>query len=109
MLTNSSIAGSSDRLSGLKENVIIGHLIPAGTGMREYREVTLFDENMENLDVKIQRILEQRRQEELERELAAQEYDDAYDDVDAVGAVGAAPAPAPPPPGSGAQTEAGPE
>jgi hypothetical protein len=79
--------------------------------MREYREVTLFDENMENLDVKIQRILEQRRQEELERELAAQEYDDAYDDVDAVGAVGAAPAMADPapPPGSGAQTEAAPE
>ena len=111
VLTNSSIAGSSDRLSGLKENVIIGHLIPAGTGMREYREVTLFDENMENLDDKIQRILEQRRQEELERELAAQEYDDAYDDVDAVGAVGAAPAMADPapPPGPGAQTEVGSE
>ena len=111
VLTNSSIAGSSDRLSGLKENVIIGHLIPAGTGMREYREVTLFDENMENLDDKIQRILEQRRQEELERELAAQEYDDAYDDVDAVGAVGAAPAWAPPapPPATASQTEVGSE
>ncbi len=101
VLTNSSIAGSSDRLSGLKENVIIGHLIPAGTGMREYREVTLFDENMENLDVKIQRILEQRRQEELERELAAQEFDDAYDDVDAVGVVGAAPTMGEPAPASG--------
>ena len=89
VLTNSSIAGSSDRLSGLKENVIIGHLIPAGTGMREYREVTLFDENMENLDIKIQRILEQRRQEELERELAAQEFDEAYDDVDGGAGAGA--------------------
>ena len=100
VLTNSSIAGASDRLSGLKENVIIGHLIPAGTGMREYREVTLFDENMENLDVKIQRILEQRRREEQERELAAQEFDEAYDEVDTVGVSGAAepmaePAPAP--------------
>ena len=82
VLTNSSIAGSSDRLSGLKENVIIGHLIPAGTGMRQYRDVKLFDENMENLDVKIQRILEQRRQEELEREAAEQELDDAYEEVD---------------------------
>ncbi len=82
VLTNSSIAGASDRLSGLKENVIIGHLIPAGTGMRQYRDVKLFDENMENLDVKIQRILEQRRQEELEREAAEQELDDAYEEVD---------------------------
>ena len=90
VLTNASIAGSSDRLSGLKENVIIGHLIPAGTGMREYREVKLFDENMENLDIKIQRILEQRRQEEQERELAAQEFDEAYDDVDTVGVASAA-------------------
>ena len=82
VLTNSSIAGASDRLSGLKENVIIGHLIPAGTGMRQYRDVKLFDENMENLDVKIQRILEQRRQEELEREAAEQELDNAYEEVD---------------------------
>ena len=82
VLTNSSIAGASDRLSGLKENVIIGHLIPAGTGMRQYRDVKLFDENMENLDVKIQRILEQRRQEELEREAAEQELDEAYEEVD---------------------------
>ena len=82
VLTNSAIAGSADRLSGLKENVIIGHLIPAGTGMRQYRDVKLFDENMENLDDKIQRILEQRRQEELEREAAEQEMDEAYEEVD---------------------------
>ena len=37
---------------------------------------------MENLDVKIQRILEQRRQEELEREAAEQELDEAYEEVD---------------------------
>jgi DNA-directed RNA polymerase subunit beta' len=85
VLTNSSIAGASDRLSGLKENVIIGHLIPAGTGMRQYRDVKLFDENMENLDIKIQRILEQRRQEELEREAAEQELDDAYEEADSGG------------------------
>jgi len=83
VLTNSSIAGSADRLSGLKENVIIGHLIPAGTGMRQYRDVKLFDENMENLDDKVQRILEQRRQEELERAAAEQELDEAYEEVDA--------------------------
>ena len=32
MLTEASVAGKIDRLSGLKENVIVGRLIPAGTG-----------------------------------------------------------------------------
>ena len=106
VLTNSSIAGSSDRLSGLKENVIIGHLIPAGTGMRQYRDVKLFDENMENLDDKIQSILEQRRQEELEREAAEQEMDEAYEEVEA----GAAPVGVPRAGGEPlAAAEAGPE
>ena len=35
VLINASIAGKEDRLRGLKENVIIGRLIPAGTGFRE--------------------------------------------------------------------------
>ncbi len=64
VLTNSAIAGSADYLRGLKENVIIGNQIPAGTGMRAYRDVKLFDENMENLDVAVQRILEQKRKEQ---------------------------------------------
>ena len=33
VLTNASVNGETDKLSGLKENVIIGHLIPAGTGL----------------------------------------------------------------------------
>jgi DNA-directed RNA polymerase subunit beta' len=41
VLTDAAIAGKSDELVGLKENVIIGKLIPAGTGMREYRNVRL--------------------------------------------------------------------
>jgi DNA-directed RNA polymerase subunit beta' len=45
VLTNASIAGSIDFLHGLKENVIIGHLIPAGTGMRKYRDVKIIDTN----------------------------------------------------------------
>ena len=68
VLTNAAIAGSSDYLRGLKENVIIGNQIPAGTGIRAYRDVKLFDENMENLDVTVQRILEQKRKEQEERE-----------------------------------------
>jgi DNA-directed RNA polymerase subunit beta' len=39
VLTEAAIEGRSDSLYGLKENVIIGKLIPAGTGMLEYREI----------------------------------------------------------------------
>ncbi|MEQ9105392.1 MAG: DNA-directed RNA polymerase subunit beta' [Rhodothermales bacterium] len=39
VLTEASIAGKSDPLYGLKENVIVGHLIPAGTGQRRFRDL----------------------------------------------------------------------
>ena len=39
VLTDASIKGKTDRLEGLKENVMIGKLIPAGTGMKRYGEV----------------------------------------------------------------------
>jgi DNA-directed RNA polymerase subunit beta' len=39
VLTEAAIDGRSDQLFGLKENIIIGKLIPAGTGMQRYREV----------------------------------------------------------------------
>ncbi|HAE51981.1 MAG TPA: hypothetical protein DCG30_01840, partial [Ruminococcus sp.] len=38
-LTDAAIRGKSDKLLGLKENVIIGKLIPAGTGMECYSHV----------------------------------------------------------------------
>jgi DNA-directed RNA polymerase subunit beta' len=41
VLTEASINGSIDTLRGLKENVIVGRLIPAGTGMEYYRNVQL--------------------------------------------------------------------
>jgi DNA-directed RNA polymerase subunit beta' len=41
VLTEAAIAGRSDGLLGLKENVIIGKLIPAGTGMSRYRNVSV--------------------------------------------------------------------
>lgn len=41
VLTDAAIKGKSDSLVGLKENVILGKLIPAGTGMRRYRRITL--------------------------------------------------------------------
>ena len=40
VLTEAAIEGKTDGLFGLKENVIIGKLIPAGTGMPVYREIT---------------------------------------------------------------------
>jgi DNA-directed RNA polymerase subunit beta' len=45
VLTDAAIKGKVDPLIGLKENVIIGKLIPAGTGMRYYRDVQLKYEN----------------------------------------------------------------
>ena len=41
MLTDASIEGKIDRLLGLKENVIIGKLIPAATGLRRYRAIDI--------------------------------------------------------------------
>jgi DNA-directed RNA polymerase subunit beta' len=39
ILTEASLAGSIDKLCGLKENVILGHLIPAGTAFKPYLEL----------------------------------------------------------------------
>ena len=39
VLTDASIRGKKDHLLGLKENVIIGKIIPAGTGMARYRNL----------------------------------------------------------------------
>ena len=41
VLTEAAIKGKVDHLIGLKENVLIGKLIPAGTGMKKYRNVKL--------------------------------------------------------------------
>ena len=39
VLNEAAVAGKIDTLEGLKENVIVGHRIPAGTGMRDYDEM----------------------------------------------------------------------
>ena len=41
MLTDAAIEGKIDRLLGLKENVIIGKLIPAATGLKKYRTLDI--------------------------------------------------------------------
>ena len=45
VLTNAAIAAKVDTLRGLKENVVMGRLIPAGTGLRKYSNVTLTGED----------------------------------------------------------------
>lgn len=51
VLTEAAIKGKEDHLLGLKENVIIGKLIPAGTGMRRYKNVSIkTDENLQLLE-----------------------------------------------------------
>jgi DNA-directed RNA polymerase subunit beta' len=47
VLTEASIKGKADPLVGLKENVIIGKLIPAGTGMSRYKNIEVFSDEEE--------------------------------------------------------------
>ena len=44
VLTEAAIKGKTDDLVGLKENVIIGKLIPAGTGMQKYQDLKISTE-----------------------------------------------------------------
>lgn len=70
VLTDAAIKGKVDPLVGLKENVIIGKLIPAGTGMKRYRSVKL------DTDEAAEEFLEKQRlaaMGELEEEEAPQE------------------------------------
>ena len=39
VLNEAAVSGKVDELNGLKENVIIGHRIPAGTGLKDYQSV----------------------------------------------------------------------
>src|SRR5439155_1286455 len=50
VLTDASIRGAKDDLLGLKENIIIGHLIPAGTGMYRYQQVEMDVERPEGFE-----------------------------------------------------------
>ena len=57
VLTDAAVKGKVDKLMGLKENVIIGKLIPAGTGMTKYN----------NIDVKFEDDLEKEMEDELNK------------------------------------------
>ena len=81
VLTEAAIKGKVDHLIGLKENVIIGKHIPAGTGMKKYRDVTLnTDANMEqelNLDDELEIDLESDFEGDAADETAADTVSDA--------------------------------
>ena len=51
VLTDAAIKGKIDPLLGLKENVIIGKLIPAGTGMSRYRKIEVVKKAPEILEL----------------------------------------------------------
>ncbi|VEJ35001.1 DNA-directed RNA polymerase subunit beta' [Aedoeadaptatus ivorii] len=53
VLTDAAIQGKQDYLQGLKENIIIGQLIPAGTGVRKNAEVYLEEENLAEENFKL--------------------------------------------------------
>ena len=67
VLTDAAVKGKVDRLMGLKENVIIGKLIPAGTGMARYNDVDIKAENELELEMdnELSRPIEEELQEEL--------------------------------------------
>ena len=76
VLTNAAISGSTDILHGIKENVAIGHMIPAGTGIRNYKDIKLYDDSDKDLDIQMNEILERRRQEaEMESQLEETSFD----------------------------------
>ena len=50
VLTNAAIKGKIDKLLGLKENVIIGHLIPAGTGVKLYNKLHVYNKKVGDLE-----------------------------------------------------------
>ncbi|MFA5803825.1 MAG: DNA-directed RNA polymerase subunit beta' [Melioribacteraceae bacterium] len=52
VLTNAATEAKVDHLIGLKENVVMGHLIPAGTGLKKYRSLILTSDEIESTVVK---------------------------------------------------------
>lgn len=62
ILAGAAVKGQSDPLSGLKENVIIGHLIPAGTGAMPFRSISY----KENKELRRRRLAEERKENAVE-------------------------------------------
>ena len=87
VLADAALKGKTDHLAGLKENVIIGKLIPAGTGMKQYNDIEVdYGENTELMNsFKKKRISDEKIRpdskspEAVARDRAADEYADMDD------------------------------
>ncbi len=53
VLANAAIEAKTDHLLGLKENIVMGHLIPAGTGLKKYRNIILKSEESETKEAEL--------------------------------------------------------
>ena len=81
VLTEAAIKGKVDPLIGLKENVIIGKLIPAGTGMKRYKDVKLDTDMEENDELSFEEDFEL-DMDEIDDETAAEMFmDEAEEDM----------------------------
>ena len=92
VLTEAAINGKVDHLIGLKENVLIGKLIPAGTGMKRYRSVKLdseldmddeilFDDEEEEEDIQDMAPMEEEMMEEAEEVLDMDDLEETVEEV----------------------------
>ena len=60
VLTQASIEAKKDFLRGLKENVVVGHKVPAGTGLRQYNDIIVgAKKDMEEGDVEVAKVFEE--------------------------------------------------
>ena len=89
VLTEAAIKGKVDHLIGLKENVIIGKHIPAGTGMKKYRDVHLNTDNKpdDEIDFDEDELLEDMEESmaaktDLEEDVEDAEFDDLGADAE---------------------------
>ncbi len=79
VLTEAAISGKKDNLLGLKENVLIGKLIPAGTGMERYRNIEVERVGADPLaELEAQRILQPEKEPEYDED--ADDEDDPMDE-----------------------------
>ncbi len=76
VLTEAAIAGRVDYLRGLKENVIVGRLIPAGTGMPTYRNIHLEKDEPPVLQPSLDELLAREAEGEEDETLSLAEFDD---------------------------------
>lgn len=83
VLTDAAIKGKNDKLQGLKENVIIGKLIPAGTGMKRYKSIDLdYGVNTALMEAYTAMMAEEEEEDDFLAETPVLGEDDSSDDGD---------------------------